>query len=80
MTDWKLRFFVIGAIAIAASLGYAVGRHISPTGNHYTFEHRTDGIYRYDRTTGEIDILQQDKIGWQRIVVAAPSSYSRKAD
>lgn len=43
-----------------------------PAPNHrYTFEHRADGIWRYDHQEGEISIMRPGQVGWQKVVTPA---------
>src|SRR5207253_1015302 len=46
------------------------------TEHSYSFEHRSDGIYRYDQITGEAAILRPNTAGWQTLTAAALSGQS----
>ena len=61
----KERLLWIALIALAFALGFQLAK---PKAHSFTFEHRADGIYRYDAATGEIDALFADSPGWKRIV------------
>lgn len=57
---------------VLLALSFAAGRLVSPIKAHsYTFQHRPDGIYRYDEIHGGVEVLLPDKIGWQRIVTSS---------
>jgi hypothetical protein len=49
-----------------------------PQAHRYSFEHRTDGIYRYDHVAGDVHVMFPNKTGWQKIETAASSDHSAR--
>jgi hypothetical protein len=66
-----------GLTLLVAAAAYGLGRNSQRT-PHFTFSHRSDGIYRYDQISGNVHVLLPNNIDWQRIVTSDPTSKLNK--